>query len=276
MLLAVRHVTTYSYDPPVRGLVMSHRLTPPATEGQRVLDWDVTVTDGMRGGGFRDGAGDWVQGWTVTGPVGAVKVTAAGLVETADTAGVLRRLKERVPPIVWLRETPATRPSEGIAALAAAARGTADTLAAAHALAAAVAEAIRWTPGATKPATTAAEALALGRGVCQDHAQVLIAAARVAGLPARYVAGYFLADEAGAEGEAAHAWAEIWVEGLGWIGFDPANRCCPDMRYVRLGSGLDAQDAAPIRGIARGPAGAETLSVAVQVTQAQAQAQTQQ
>ena len=68
----------------------------------------------------------------------------------------------------------------------------------------------------------------------------------------------------GSPGEVAHAWAEIWVQGLGWIGFDPANACCPDDRYIRLGSGLDAQDAAPIRGTARGP-GAEILDVSVAV-----------
>jgi hypothetical protein len=60
------------------------------------------------------------------------------------------------------------------------------------------------------------------------------------GLPARYVSGYLLADADGhgKAHEAAHAWAEIWIEGLGWVGFDPANRCCPDDRYIRLGSGL--------------------------------------
>ena len=67
--------------------------------------------------------------------------------------------------------------------------------------------------------------------------------------------------------------------GLGWIGFDPANQCCPDERYVRLGSGLDASDAAPIRGIAAGQ-GIETMDVAVNVEeverfQTQSQSQTQ-
>jgi len=51
---------------------------------------------------------------------------------------------------------------------------------------------------------------------------------------------------------------------LGWVGFDAANKCCPDERYVRLGSGLDASDAAPIRGVAMG-SGAEDMAVAVQV-----------
>jgi transglutaminase-like putative cysteine protease len=77
--------------------------------------------------------------------------------------------------------------------------------------------------------------------------------------------------------EAAHAWAEIHVAGLGWVGFDPANECCPDARYIRLGSGLDAQDAAPIRGIARGQSATapEALDVTVQVVAAAQQAQSQ-
>ena len=59
------------------------------------------------------------------------------------------------------------------------------------------------------------------------------------------------------------------MPGYGWIGFDPANRACPDDRYIRLGSGLDAAEAAPIKGIARGQ-GVESLSVTVAI-QSQAQ-----
>ena len=58
------------------------------------------------------------------------------------------------------------------------------------------------------------------------------------------------------------------MEGLGWIGFDPANNCCPDARYIRLGSGNDAHDAAPIRGVAQG-ASAERMNVAVAILSAQ-------
>lgn len=65
-----------------------------------------------------------------------------------------------------------------------------------------------------------------------------------------------------------HTWAEIWLASLGLVGFDPANRCCPDDRYIRLGSGRDAQDAAPIRGISRG-GGQEIMSVTVAIQAAQ-------
>lgn len=273
MLLTVEHVTTYRYEAPVRGVVQSHRLTPAQFEGQKVLAWEVQVTDGLRGGGFRDGSGDWIQGWTVRGPVSEIAVTVRGTVETQDTAGVLRGLREVTAPPVWLTETAATAPDDAIIALAGAAQAAGDTLAVAHEMSDTVAEAIAWTRGATRAHTSAAEALALGEGVCQDHAHVLIAMARSGGLPARYVTGYFLTGED--DGEAAHAWAEIWIKGLGWVGFDPANRCCPDDRYIRLGCGFDAQDAAPIRGTTRGP-GSESLTVAVAVRQAQMQSQRQQ
>ena len=264
MILTVDHVTTYRYAQPVRGVVQSHRLTPSVFDGQTVREWSVTVSDGVKGGGFRDGAGDWVQGWSVPGPVGAITVTVSGTVDTRDLAGLLRGHREGIAREAYLNDTGPTRLDPALAELARAADGASGPLDAAHRLSAAVAGAIAYRPGATQAQTTAAEALALGKGVCQDHAHALIAVARRADLPARYVSGYLMSGGDGAESEAAHAWAEIWVDGLGWIGFDPANECCPDDRYIRLGSGLDAQDAAPIRGIARGP-GAEILDVSVAV-----------
>lgn len=268
MILTVDHVTTYRYDRPVRAVIQSHRLTPARFDGQRVLDWEAGIAGGLRGGGFLDGAGDWVQGWTVPGPVDTVVVRVRGTVETVDLAGVLRGHREKLPPEVWLRKTPATRCDAAMAELAEATAPTATGLELAHALARAVHEAVDYAPGQTQSQTTAAEALARRQGVCQDHAQVLIALARRRGLPARYVSGYLLADAEGKPHEAAHAWAEIWVAGLGWVGFDAANACCPDARFIRLGAGFDAADAAPIRGIARGDA-AESLEVAVAVSQQQ-------
>ncbi|MBD3764656.1 MAG: transglutaminase family protein [Rhodobacterales bacterium] len=269
MILTVDHVTTYRYSAPVRAMVQSHRLTPAQFDGQKVLSWEVAVTEGTPGGAFRDGAGDLIQGWTVVGPIAEITVTVRGRVDTFDTAGVLRGHRATVNPCCYLRDTMRTRMDAALADLAAPVLdevGPDDPLTRAHRLSAAVSDAILWQPGATQVQTTAAEALTRGAGVCQDHAHALIALARHAGLPARYVAGYmFTGDQ---PGEAAHAWTEIHIRGLGWVGFDPANRCCPDARYVRLGSGLDAQDAAPIRGIARGGAD-ESMDVAVAVRAAQ-------
>ena len=221
------------------------------------------------GGAFRDGAGDWIEGWSLRGPLSEVTVRVEGAIETTDQAGILRGHRENIPAAAYLRDTPATVANSALQALARdAASGTSGGLDCAHRLSAAVSAAIAYRPGATAAHTTAAEALALGEGVCQDHAHALVAVARVMGMPARYVSGYLFADATGTEHEAAHAWAEIWVDGLGWIGFDPANLCCSDDRYIRLGSGYDAQDAAPIRGVAQG-ASAERMNVAVAIHSAQ-------
>ena len=101
--------------------------------------------------------------------------------------------------------------------------------------------------GVSTPDTSAADAFALGAGVCQDHAQIFIAAARTLGVPARYVSGYLLSGDGDTLHE-THGWAEAWLPDLGWIGFDPSNRVCVTERYLRIASGLDADDAAPIRG----------------------------
>ncbi|WP_022703052.1 transglutaminase family protein [Pseudorhodobacter ferrugineus] len=266
MLLTVDHVTLYRYSQPVRGVVQSHRLTPSEFDGQRTRSWQVTVSDGLMGGQFRDGAGDLVQAWTVQGPVSEIAVSVRGTVETTDLAGILRGHKERVPPQCYLESTPVTLADLALSDLSDGANATGGGLDAAHRLATLVADTIAYTPGSTQSATTAAEALAIGKGVCQDQAHALLAMARRAGIPARYVSGYLHASQDGSLHEAAHAWAELWLHDLGWVGFDPANRCCPDDRYIRLGSGLDALDAAPIKGIARGR-GAESMDVQLAVQQ---------
>lgn len=278
MKLRITHETTYSYDTPVDAMAQSLRLTPSVCEGQRPSEWKVSVSCGQRGAAFRDGAGDWIEGWTVRGPVESVTVSIDGVIETRDTAGVLRGHRETVNPLVYLRETPATHADQALCDLAASVQGE-DALDLAHKLAAAVSAAIAYVPGVTSAATSAAEALALGQGVCQDHTHALIACARTCGLPARYVSGYLHlnSNDEGEAQDAAHAWTEIHVGSLGWVGFDAANACCPDDRYVRLGSGFDAEDAAPVRGMAFGT-GVEAMAVRVhveEVPQGQSQSQSQ-
>lgn len=274
MRLSVRHTTSYRFDKPMRFVTQSHRLTPAESASQTVVDWSVSAEGALFGAAFLDGAGDTVTTMTVQGPVEQIDVLVAGTVETTDTAGILRDHREIISPRVYLQSTAAIKPTGALLELVkrgtAAARPDGD-LAHAHALAAAVTEAIAYEPGVTDAHTTAAEAVAQGRGVCQDHAHALIALAQAAGLPARYVSGYLLAAaDAPAAGEASHAWTEIHLDGLGWVGFDAANGCCPDARYIRLGSGRDAREAAPIRGVSRG-GGAEALTVEVVVAAEQRQ-----
>ncbi|MFD1794738.1 transglutaminase family protein [Paracoccus aurantiacus] len=266
MRLKITHHTVYNYANPVRFGVQSLRTTPSVFQGQKVLDWKIDIEGAECGPGFRDGAGDWVQLWTIHGPIQQIPVRIEGQVETTDLAGVLRGHREVINPLVYLQTTDATEPDDALRDLAASVGQDLGKLDLAHELSRKVGEAIKYQSGVTSLTTTAAEALAIGAGVCQDHAQVLITVARERGLPARYVSGYLHADAEGNVHEAAHAWAELHVEGLGWVGFDAANGTCPSEYYVRTGSGLDARDAAPVRGVTI-MGGAEKLDVAVAVEQ---------
>ena len=178
---------------------------------------------------------------------------------------------ERLSPLVFLRETPLTRPDAAIADFARSIAGG-PPLSRMHALMAALKAEVAFEVGATSAAHTAAESFAQRRGVCQDHAQIFIAAARQLGVPARYVSGHLSRQDGQHDQEAAHAWAEAWVEDLGWVGFDPANGICPTEHYVRVAVGLDALGATPIRGTSYG-GGQESLTVALHVRPVQ---QTQQ
>ncbi len=264
MRLTVSHTTTYRYEVPQARVIQSHRLKPAVFDGQKVIDWSVACDGATFGSIFVDGAGDEVSTMTVPGPVDEVSIHVSGSVETTDTSGVLRGHKETDAPSVYLRKTRTTAPGVGLVALAERVSGTKAPLDRAHQMAGLVADVIQYTPGATASHMTASEALELGHGVCQDHSQVLIALARILKVPARYVTGYLHSTEDGEAHEASHAWAELYIDDLGWVGFDPANRCCPNERYIRLGSGLDAQDAAPIRGISLGSAG-ESMDISVNV-----------
>ena len=109
MRLKISHSSTYTFDPPMRGVAQSLRVWPSQFEGQQVIHWDVTVEGATRGSAFRDGAGDWTETATILGPVESVTVKVEGEIETHDLTGVLRGHRERVPPETYLRETRATR-----------------------------------------------------------------------------------------------------------------------------------------------------------------------
>ncbi|MEM9228198.1 MAG: transglutaminase family protein [Pseudomonadota bacterium] len=266
MQLTVAHTTVYRFEKPRDRVVQSHRLQPASAASQKVNHWDVSCDGASFGASFVDGAGDWVSTMTLAGPVRELVIHVNGSVETTDTTGVLRGHREIVAPDVYLRKTRTTAPGVGLNKLAERLSGShPHTLEGAHAMASLVADTVVYAPGVTHSQMTAAEVVELGRGVCQDHSQVLIAIARILGVPARYVTGYLFADASGASHEASHAWAELYVRDLGWVGFDAANQCCPDERYIRLGSGMDALDAAPIRGISLG-GGKELLEIAVTVS----------
>lgn len=270
MLVSIRHITHYSYDVASSFAVQRLKLTPFDNDAQKVLSWTIEA-DGMENAAvYTDGFANRVHLLTHTRPHEKLTITASGSVETVDRDGVVGNLGETANPLVFLRATPRTESSPGIDALAdehSHHRG----LELLHHLLEAIAERVVYDTDATHHGTTAADSFAAGQGVCQDHAHIFIAASRRLGIPARYVTGY-LHVEGEAVFAAHHAWAEAWVDSLGWVGFDPANHICPTERYVRLACGFDAASAAPITGTRRG-GGNESLHVDVIVRQQHQQQQ---
>jgi len=272
MHLKIVHSTRYRYDEAANRVVQALRLWPTSMPGQLVRSWRVSIDGHYLQPTCRDGYGNPAATHTTDRPLESVHVLVEGEVETLDQHGVVGYLNEVLPPAFFLGATPLTEPDGPIQALAEGAQARDDgDIARLHRLCDRVRDAIDYLPEQTHAQTRAAQALAAGAGVCQDHAHVLIAAARTLGYPARYVSGYLCAEQ-GPNAAASHAWAEVFISDLGWVGFDAANRICPNEHYLRIAIGRDYNDAAPVRGVRRG-GGAESMEVSVNVSVGQRQQQ---
>jgi len=124
-----------------------------------------------------------------------------------------------------------------------------------------------YVPQSTKVDSLIDEAIASRKGVCQDFAHIMIALARLVGIPCRYVSGYLFhrsIDQDRSSDGATHAWVEALLPGLGWVGLDPTNNLIAGDRHVRTAVGRDYADVPPTRGVFKGQA-EQALSVSVHV-----------
>ncbi|MCA1661768.1 MAG: transglutaminase family protein [Novosphingobium sp.] len=251
MRLSIHHLTRYSFDEPVTHGLQRLRLTPKSTSGQRIVEWSMTLEGGTAQAEYDDQNHNRTTLISVLPGARELTIACAGAVETADQAGVIGRHAGHLPLWHFLDQTPATQPGPRMRALVSGLPAEDDSVATLHRLSASVLEAVEYASGHTDVETSAEEALSSGRGVCQDHAQIFVACARMLGVPARYVSGYLMMNDR-VEQEAGHAWAEAHVDGLGWVGFDVSNGISPDRRYVRVATGRDYREAAPVTGISYG------------------------
>jgi transglutaminase-like putative cysteine protease len=274
MRISISHATTYRYDTPPTGVTQILRLTPRNYDGQYVVTWRIDLSQDCLLHQHEDAFGNITHSFTAEGPFTELSVAVDGEVEMQDTNGLVIGAVERFPPALYLRETALTHADVEIADFAAATRAAAgaDALTVLHALVRELNREIRFDSDPTHTTTTAAEAFALKRGVCQDITHIFIAAARQFGIPARYVGGHFYRADGVTAQDAGHAWAEAHIENLGWVGFDPTNGIATTDAHVRVAVGLDYLGASPVRGTRYGGSG-ETLTVAVQVDQARQQSQ---
>lgn len=273
MRIAIRHTSHYHYDQPVPYALQRLRLRPQSCAGQTVIDWQVTVDGVEPNVSYVGGMGNRVDFVRNERNMREIVIVAAGTVDTEDRAGIFGMVDSFAPPWIFERETPLTRAGERVRALAADLRAEDPQLQSLHSLMSTIHDRIDYQPGTTEVSTDAETALLNRQGVCQDHAHAFIAVARSLDVPARYVSGYLLMDGV-ARQVASHAWAEAYLDGLGWVGFDAANNTCPDERYVRMATGLDYRDAMPVSGVRTGQ-GAETLTVEISVLPVRSQVQSQ-
>lgn len=276
MRLAIRHTTRYSFKQPVVHALQRLRLTPKETQGQSILHWDMSYENAYPELEYDDQHFNNVTMIAVEPGASEVTVTCRGEVETEDNHGVIGRHSGHLPLWSFLGQTRRTKPGPKMRAMIREIFGIDEhaKLDYLHALSSRIREVVAYETGKTEVGTTAEEAVASGHGVCQDHAHIFIGAARAADIPARYVSGYLMMNDR-IEQEASHAWAEAHIDGLGWVGFDVSNGISPDPRYVRVATGRDYKDAAPVTGISFGTT-EQVLTVDVAVEQQHQQEQAQQ
>jgi transglutaminase-like putative cysteine protease len=265
MRLSISHATRYNYDQPVPYALQQLRLTPKSHGAQKVIHWTTMVEGGKKELTFEDSHRNTVDLISFDAGTQAVTVTCTGEVEVRETHGIVGQHAGFMPVWMFQRETALTRPGPATRKLAQTVGNEPNVLKRMHDLMALVAEVVTYKPGRSHVKSTAEDVLGTAEGVCQDQAHVFIAASRALGVPARYVSGYLMMDDR-VDQDATHAWAEACIPDLGWVGFDVANCMCPDTRYVRVATGLDYAEAAPLSGMRLG-SGAEVLTVTVAVQQ---------
>jgi transglutaminase-like putative cysteine protease len=265
MQLAIRHTTTYLFSEPASHGLQRLRLRPKSTHGQQIINWAMDLEGAKCEADYEDEHNNQTALISVNPGTESLIITCSGLVRTSDSSGVIGPHTGHMPLWRFLTQTALTKPGPRMRALATKLEPEGDgPLPLLHALSRSVLAAVRYEVGHTDAQTPAEAAMTEGRGVCQDHAHIFIGAARMLGIPARYVSGYLMMNDR-IDQEAGHGWAEAHVEGLGWVAFDVSNGISADARYVRVATGCDYREAAPVTGISYGDGQSElTVSLAVE------------
>jgi transglutaminase-like putative cysteine protease len=254
MYLTIRHDTSYRYEATVHYSIQQLRLTPASGASQVVRRWSIDAP-GKLDATF-DAYGNVLHTLVINKPHDEIRLLVSGEVDTLPL--VDGHLPDAVGPIPLEHFTCSTRLTEANPAIRELAGSVPSltTPASLIALSEQILQRVQYTAGVTEVTSTAAQALELGNGVCQDHAHLMLACCRARNIPARYVSGYI---EPGRDGGAAgspsadsqgasHAWVDVWLDGQGWISVDVTHAAFASEIYCRLAVARDYEAAAPVRG----------------------------
>jgi transglutaminase-like putative cysteine protease len=282
MYYSIRHLTKFLYSNSVSESMMETRMHPRSDQNQRCLTFHLSVSPRCRVFSYRDHLANHVHHFDIPGQHGQLVIVAESLVEvqpslpipaflTSDAWADLDALVERDDYWEMLLPSEFTEPTPALDALAAHfdVQRRDDPLMVLHRLNQQIYEYFDYVPKSTKVDSPIDLALSTKKGVCQDFAHIMIALVRSKlRIPCRYVSGYLYhgdSDQDRSFHSATHAWVEVLLPQLGWVGFDPTNWLVAGDRHIRTAIGRDYSDVPPTHGIFRGQA-ASVLTVAVQVT----------
>jgi transglutaminase-like putative cysteine protease len=275
--LRIKHMTGYRYEGEVTASYNEARMLPASSEGQFVLNSHLEISPISSQHAYVDYWGTRVSSFDILTPHQELSLTATSLVEVRDREHGGTPLTWDELPVATAAEvqyveqagqTPLTAPADDLIELARQiAADQPDPCAAALAVCRAVGESVEYMQGVTGVGSTAREAWAERKGVCQDITHIALGALRSIGIPARYVSGYLHPKPSAAIGETvtgeSHAWVE-WFCGE-WHAWDPTNLIPIGDRHVLVGRGRDYRDVSPLRGVYAGPFRSK-LFVKVEIT----------
>ena len=278
MRFRIFHRTRYVYRAPVRDSYNELRLRPVTDDKSRLEFFLLNVNPPARLRHFRDNWLNYVHYFDLPEPHGDLTIEAQSTINTTNPyaegrpfgvkfAALKTDLDDMVVPFLGTSRYIENSPE--VWRLGIDIRDQSDDVFQ-------VAEAVMhhifknwaYAPNTTSVTTHMNEVLETKQGVCQDFAHLMIGICRSLGIPARYVSGYLYngPDSHLRGAQASHAWVEVHVPGKGWYGLDPTNDTLADERHIKIATGRDYADAAPITGHFDGPPGATTaLQVELEV-----------
>ena len=270
MKYSILHKTTFEFDKVPLVAVQRLHLTPSTCVNQNIKEWDIELEGCSIELETTDYHGNIIQLCRHNGRSNVIAITCKGLVDITDANGIVGAHDNHVPLMLFRNATLLTQAGPkirqlGRQMLVQKQNFKSSDLELLHILSARILSAISYKKGMTTVSTTAEQAMDARSGVCQDHVHAFLAVARFLGFSARYVSGYLMMDSTIIQ-EASHAWAEIYLENLGWVGFDISNSISPNGKYIKLAAGFDYIDVMPISGIRVGN-GDERMSTQIKVEQ---------
>jgi transglutaminase-like putative cysteine protease len=286
MFYSIRHITRFRYSNPIRESVMELRMQPRSETHQALRNFQISTNPRAQLYAYTDHFGNAVYYFNVLRQHDELRIDTQSVIEVKDLAA----LPAQADTLEWERYNSLNLTGEHYDLIedSAFARGSpalfefvaahglekpkGDPLTALAHLNAAIYSAFDYEVGATEVHSPIEHALAAKRGVCQDFAHIMIAIARRWAMPARYVSGYLYhrrQDKDRSSQDATHAWAEVYLPSIGWVGFDPTNNIPAGDRHIRVAVGRDYADVPPTRGTFKGDSESDlAVSVAVEPTSA--------